>query len=179
VLVDLSDWQPGLLTVLQMWWDLFLDVSPAFAGGQDEVVSLEWGCWSGDGWSIVLLRLCRWKVMDLGPRQHGDVPQSTCHSDMCLAACSGPVNRLTKPCWRWCLLRSGIGGGSASLLACVSTALELGGGRWLWWLQETLEIDLYFSISYGFICKVFRIIILSPVCLLVFTYATSCNLIFN
>jgi hypothetical protein len=41
VLVDLSDWQPGLLTVLQMWRDLFLDVSPAFAGGQGEVVSLE------------------------------------------------------------------------------------------------------------------------------------------
>jgi hypothetical protein len=40
-------------------------------------------------------------------------------------------------------------------------ALELGIGRWLWWLQETLGIDLYFSISYSFICIVFRIIILS------------------
>jgi hypothetical protein len=32
-------------------------------------------------------------------------------------------------------------------------ALELGGGRWLWWLQETLEIDLYFLISYGLSAK--------------------------
>jgi hypothetical protein len=48
-----------------------------------------------------------------------------------------------------------------SLPACVSTVLELGGGRWLWWLQKTLGIDLYFSISYDFICKVLRIIILS------------------
>jgi hypothetical protein len=47
------------------------------------------------------------------------------------------------------------------LPACALAALELGDGRWLRWLQETLEIDLYFSISYGFICKVFRIIILS------------------
>jgi hypothetical protein len=59
------------------------------------------------------------------------------------------------------LLGSGNGGGSALLPACVLTALEFGGDRWLWWLLETLVIDLYFSISYGFICKVFRIIILS------------------
>jgi hypothetical protein len=45
--------------------------------------------------------------------------------------------------------------------ACVSATLELDGGLWLWWLQETLEIDLYLSISYGFICKVFMIITLS------------------
>jgi hypothetical protein len=36
----------------------------------------------------------------------------------------------------------------------------ISGGRWLRWLQETLDIDLYFSVSYGFICIVFRIIIL-------------------
>jgi hypothetical protein len=47
------------------------------------------------------------------------------------------------------------------LPACVSTTLELGDGNWLWWLQETLGIDLYFLISYGFICKVFKIITLS------------------
>jgi hypothetical protein len=40
-------------------------------------------------------------------------------------------------------------------------ALELGGGRWLRWLQEALGVDLYFSNSYGFISIVFRIIILS------------------
>jgi hypothetical protein len=39
------------------------------------------------------------------------------------------------------------GGGSTSLPAFVSTELELGGGRSLWWLQETLGIILYFSIS--------------------------------
>jgi hypothetical protein len=44
---------------------------------------------------------------------------------------------------------------------CALAALELGGGRWLSWLQETLGINLYFLISYGFICNVFRIIILS------------------
>jgi hypothetical protein len=59
------------------------------------------------------------------------------------------------------LLGPGNGGGSVFLPACVSMALELGGGRWLCWLREILGIDLYFSISYDFICKVFRIIILS------------------
>jgi hypothetical protein len=34
--------------------------------------------------------------------------------------------------------------------SCVSTALEMGGGRWFWWLQKILEIDLYFSFSYSF-----------------------------
>jgi hypothetical protein len=47
------------------------------------------------------------------------------------------------------------------LSACISAMLELDGGRWLRWLQETLGIDLYLSISYGFICKIFRIIIVS------------------
>jgi hypothetical protein len=43
----------------------------------------------------------------------------------------------------------------------VGRAVELGGGRWLRWLQETLGIDLYFSISYDFICIASMIIILS------------------
>jgi hypothetical protein len=67
--------------------------------------------------------------VDLGPRQHGNVSRSTCHSDMCLDACSRPVHRLTKPRWRWCSLGSGNGGGSAFLSTCVSATLELDGGR--------------------------------------------------
>jgi hypothetical protein len=67
------------------------------SGSQDEVVLLEQGCWSGGGGFVVLLRLSRWEATDLSPRQHGDVPRSTCHSDMCLAACSMFVHRLTKP----------------------------------------------------------------------------------
>jgi hypothetical protein len=48
----------------------------------------------------LLLRLRRWEATDLDPRQHvRGHPQSTCHSDMCLVACSGPVHRLTKPRW--------------------------------------------------------------------------------
>jgi hypothetical protein len=34
------------------------------------------------------------------------------------------------------LFQSSNGGGSTFLLARVSTVLELGGGRWLRWLQE-------------------------------------------
>jgi hypothetical protein len=41
VLVDLSDWQFGLLAVLQNWRDMFLGVSLAFASGRGEMVSLE------------------------------------------------------------------------------------------------------------------------------------------
>jgi hypothetical protein len=80
---------------------------------------------------------------------------------MWLAACNRHVHRLTKPQWRWCFLGSGNGGGSAFVPTCVSAALELNDDRWLRWLQEILGIDLYFSISYGFLCKVSRIIILS------------------
>jgi hypothetical protein len=43
--------------------------------------------------------------------------------------------------------------GSAFLLVCVLAALELDIGCWLRWLQETLGIDLYFSISYGLSAK--------------------------
>jgi hypothetical protein len=46
---------------------------------------------------------------------------------MCLAACSRPIHRLTKPRWRWCFLRSCNGGDSASLPVFVSAVLEL---RW-------------------------------------------------
>jgi hypothetical protein len=72
-------------------------VSPTFvvicdkAGGRDEVFSLEQGYWSKGGGFADLLRLHRWKTMDLGPRQHEDIPRSTCHIDMCLCvqqACS-------------------------------------------------------------------------------------------
>jgi hypothetical protein len=105
VLVDPLDRQRGLLTVHQIWRDLFLDVSLVFvvihgdAGGRDEVDALEQGCCSGGGGSVVISQLRRWDVVVLGPMQHKDVPRSTCHSDMCLAACSGPFHRLTKPRW--------------------------------------------------------------------------------
>jgi hypothetical protein len=78
----------GFLVVLQIWRDLFLSVSLAYAGGRGEVVSLERGCWSEGGGSAILPRLYRWETAGLCPRQHGDVPRSTCHSDMCLVACS-------------------------------------------------------------------------------------------
>jgi hypothetical protein len=38
---------------------------------------------------------------------------------MCLVACSGPVHRPTKPCWRWCFFGSGNGGVSATLSTSV------------------------------------------------------------
>jgi hypothetical protein len=41
VLVELLDRQLGLLAGLQIWRDLFLVVSLAFAGDRGEVVSLE------------------------------------------------------------------------------------------------------------------------------------------
>jgi hypothetical protein len=64
------------------------------------VVSLERGCLSEGGESVVLPGLRRWETMGLGPRQHGDVPLSTCHIDICLATCSRFVHRLTKPRWQ-------------------------------------------------------------------------------
>jgi hypothetical protein len=69
-----------------------------------------WMLWSEDvGLEAVLPRLRRWDAVDLDLKQHGDVLRSTCHNDMCLAACGGPVHRLTKPflamvllsIWRW------------------------------------------------------------------------------
>jgi hypothetical protein len=45
-----SDRHLGLLTILQIW----LGVSLAYAGGRGEMVSLERGCWSGGGGSVVL-----------------------------------------------------------------------------------------------------------------------------
>jgi hypothetical protein len=49
VLVDPSYRQLDLLVVLQIWRDLFLGVSLAFAGGRGEMVSLERECWSEGG----------------------------------------------------------------------------------------------------------------------------------
>jgi hypothetical protein len=89
-----------------------------------------WMLWSEDvGLEAVLPRLRRWDAVDLDLKQHGDVLRSTCHNDMCLAACGGPVHRLTKPFWPWCFFRSGDGGDSASLSTCVYIALEFSGGR--------------------------------------------------
>jgi hypothetical protein len=151
VLFGPSDGQLSLLAILQIWRDTFLGLSLAYAGGWGEVVSLERGCWSRGGGSAILPRLRRWEMMGLGPRNHADVPRSTCHSDMCFVACSRPIHRLTKPHWRWCFLGSCNGGASTFLSVCALVALELGDGCWLWWLQETLGIDSYFFISYDFI----------------------------
>jgi hypothetical protein len=65
VLVELFDRQLGLVIILQIWRDLFLDMSLAFividdsAGGQGEVDDLERECWSGGGGSVVFPRLHR------------------------------------------------------------------------------------------------------------------------
>jgi hypothetical protein len=93
VLVDHLDRLRGLLVVIQIWRDLFLDVSlvPVVihgdAGSQDEVGALKHGCWSGGGGSFVISRLRRLNTMAPGSMKHGDVSRSTCHSDMCLVAC--------------------------------------------------------------------------------------------
>jgi hypothetical protein len=157
--------------------DLARSVSRCVAGsrcGWGEVVYLEWGCWSGGGGSAILLWLRQWEAIVLCRRHHGDVLRSTCHSDLCLAACSGSVHRLTKPRWWWCSLGSDNGGGSTFLPVCVSATLEMNGGRWLQWLQTSLGIDLYFSISYCFQDNYFIL-----VCLLVSTYVASYNLFFH
>jgi hypothetical protein len=56
--------------------------------------------------------------------------------------------------------------------------VDLDGGRWLWWLQETLRIVLYFSIFLGFYLQ-FQDNHFIPVCLLVSTYVALCNLVFD
>jgi hypothetical protein len=43
---------------------------------------LERGYWSGGGGSVLLPRLFRRDVVDLGLKKHMDVPRSTCHNDM-------------------------------------------------------------------------------------------------
>jgi hypothetical protein len=55
--------------------------------------------------------------------------KSTCHNDMCLTSCTGPVHQLTKHRWKWCLFGSINGGGSVSFPTCVHAALEFGGGH--------------------------------------------------
>jgi hypothetical protein len=74
VLVDLLGRQLGLLAILLISRDLFLDVSLAFvimydgARGRGEVDALEQGCWSGGGGIVIIPRLRRWVAADLGPR---------------------------------------------------------------------------------------------------------------
>jgi hypothetical protein len=65
VLVDHLDRQRGLLTVHQIWRDLFLYMSLASvviygtAGGQGKMDALERGCWSEDAESVIIPRLHR------------------------------------------------------------------------------------------------------------------------
>jgi hypothetical protein len=40
-------------------------------------------------WICRFPRLHWWEMIDLGPRQHGDIHRLTCHNAMCLAACRG------------------------------------------------------------------------------------------
>jgi hypothetical protein len=131
-------------------------VSLAFVVRWGEVISLEQGCWSGGGGSAVLHRLHRWEAADLDPGQHRDVPRSTCHIDMCLAACNRLLHRLTKPHWWGCSLGSDNGGGSAFLPTCVSMTLASAsiiiGNPW--------DRFVFFNLL-RFICKVFKIIFLS------------------
>jgi hypothetical protein len=64
----------GPLVILQIWLDLFLDVSLTLLvihdniGGRGEVDALEQGCWCGGGGSIVSPGLHRWDAMALAPR---------------------------------------------------------------------------------------------------------------
>jgi hypothetical protein len=99
-------------------------------------------CPGRDGFSEARMLVRRWWIcrssptLSMGgggswPETARDISQSTCHIDMYLAASSRPVHRFTNPRCRWCFLGFGKGGGSTSLLACVSAALELDGGRWL------------------------------------------------
>jgi hypothetical protein len=76
------------------------------------------GCSKGGG-SVVIPQLGRFDTADLGLRQHGDVPHSTCHIDMCLVTCSGHVHRLTNSRSWWCFFGSGNGEGSATLPTSV------------------------------------------------------------
>jgi hypothetical protein len=59
----------------------------------------------------------------------------------------------------------------------VSAALELGGGRSLWWLQETLGIVLFLD-PLGFYLQIQDNHFI-PVCLLVSTCVAYCNWIFD
>jgi hypothetical protein len=52
------------------------------------VGALEHRCWSGGGGFVVIPRVRVWDMISLGSMKHGDIPRSTCHSEMCLVACS-------------------------------------------------------------------------------------------
>jgi hypothetical protein len=118
-----------------------------------------WGGFSGARMLVWRWWICRSSLTSLmggdeswSKRARGcppvDVPV-TCAS-LRAAACS-----LThKASLTMVFLGSSNGGGSAFLPACILTVLELGGDRWLRWLQKTLRIKLYFSFSYDSICKV-------------------------
>jgi hypothetical protein len=148
VLADPSDRQLGHLIVLQIWQDMFLGC----------ITILRWRPRRG-GFSRARMLVRRWWICrssptsSMGggrpwPKTTWVRPSVNMHNDMRLVACSMHVHRLTKPHCQWCSLGSFNGGGSIFLLACVSTTLDLGDGRWLRWLQETLRINLYFLISY-------------------------------
>jgi hypothetical protein len=62
------NWQLGLLAILQIWQDLFLGVSLAYAGGRGEVVSLERGCWSKVVDPSFFLDFIDSETAGLGPR---------------------------------------------------------------------------------------------------------------
>jgi hypothetical protein len=97
------------------WEILFLDMSLAFVvthsdtGGWAEVDALERECCSGGGGYHYSL------ISSMGCNGSWSIPWSTCHIDMCIAACSGPVYRHTKSCWWWCFFGSGNGKGLAYL----------------------------------------------------------------
>jgi hypothetical protein len=74
---------------LVLWPTLVVFRGGDAGGAVGEVDTWEQGCWSGGGGSIVIPRLCRSDVVDLGPRVHGDVP-GRCATTTCvslLAAC--------------------------------------------------------------------------------------------
>lgn len=93
------------------------EVAGGDAGVRDKTEVLEQGRSCEAGGSGVFPRRCRRESADLGPGQHGVVPQPTRHIDMCLAACGGPVLRLVKSVWRWCFPGLGEDGGRAPLPA--------------------------------------------------------------
>ncbi|EMS55998.1 hypothetical protein TRIUR3_27597 [Triticum urartu] len=95
------------------------EVTGGDAGVQNKTEFLEQGKKSEAGGSGVFPRRCQWKSADLGPGQHGVVPQPACHIDMCLAACGGPGLQLVKPVRRWCFPGFGEDGGRASLSATL------------------------------------------------------------
>jgi hypothetical protein len=154
VFVDPSDRQLGLLVVLQIWRDLFLVVSLAFAGGRGEVISLEQGCWSRGGirCSSPTLSMRGGRSWSKTARGHPPIDVTHRHVSCCVQRTCSSTHKfslamLLSWIWQWWRLHvpSGVRLGGAGVGRRPLASAVAGNPR----------IDLYLSIFLNFYLQSF------------------------